>query len=401
MSINLGKIFSEAATKQKASPIREMMSSVKKPGIISFAGGMPDPDIFPLDLFAECSDIIRTDGKTILQYGTTDGYPPLKEFISKWTAPRMGKTVRDEELLVTSGSIQVADLLNLSVVEKGDYIITESPTFLGTILDMHNHGANLCGIPCDDEGMIVDQIPGEIEKIRSSGNEVKYIYTIPNFQNPVGCTLSLERRKKLLEIARNYNVLILEDDPYAYIRFDGEDLPTLYSMDTEDSVIFAGSFSKVLAPGVRVGWCAGPKEIVRKMTVFKQGVDTSTSILAQGLVYEYCRKGHLEKRLPSVIDHYRVKRDAMEKAFQQFLPTDSVNYTKPQGGFFYWLETPEILTDDLFEKAVEKNILFVKGEPFFPNEGGKHEFRMCFSFPSIEMINEGVRNLGTAMKELL
>lgn len=401
MALKWENIFSEAAVKQKASPIREMMSAIKKPGMISFAGGMPDPDIFPLEKFAESASIIHNAGKDILQYGATDGYPPLKEFISEWTAPRMGRKTAMEEILITSGSIQVADLLTLSTLNPGDHIITESPTFLGTILDMHNHGADLSGIPCDSEGMKVDMIPPEIERIRASGGDVKYIYTIPNFQNPVGCTMTLERRKRLLEIAHKYNVPILEDDPYGYIRFEGEDFPTLFALDEHSSVIFAGSFSKILAPGVRVGWCIGPPEIIRKMTVFKQGIDTSTSIVAQGLIYEYCRKGYLESMLPGIIDHYRKKRDVMEESFRKFLPVGKVNYTTPSGGFFYWLNTPDITTDKLFDKAIERKVAFVKGHPFFPNEGGENEFRMCYSFASIDEIEEGVKRLAEAMNELL
>jgi 2-aminoadipate transaminase len=286
-------------------------------------------------------------------------------------------------------------------VDKGDFVITESPTFLGTTIDMYNHGANFICIPCDSDGMIVDKIPEEVERVRAGGHKVKYIYTIANFQNPLGCTMSLARRKKLVEIAQHHNLLILEDDPYGYVRFEGEAMPSLFSLDDKGIVVYAGSFSKILAPGTRVGWCVGNAEIIRKMTVFKQGVDTSTSIVSQAIVYEYCRKGYLDQFLPKIINHYRKKRDDMETALQKYLPKGEVNYNKPSGGFFYWLSTPSIKTDDLFDRAIEKKVAFVKGEPFFPNGGGDHEFRMCYTFASPEQTYEGIKRLGEAMEELL
>ncbi|MBN1333756.1 MAG: PLP-dependent aminotransferase family protein [Synergistales bacterium] len=401
MSELWNKLFSDAAVKQKASPIREIMSVIRQPGMISFAGGMPDPEIFPVKEFYDSAEIIKREGKDILQYGNTDGYAPLKEFLSEWTQERMGRKVSSREMLITSGSIQVADLLTFSTIDKGDYIVTESPTFLGTTLDMYNHGARFICIPCDHQGMLVDLIPEKVEKARAKGKKVKYIYTIPNFQNPVGCTLSMERRKKLLQVAEELELAILEDDPYGYIRFDGEDLPPLFSMDNKGIVVFGGSFSKILAPGTRVGWCFGDPDIIRKMTVFKQGVDTSTSVISQALVYEYCRKGYLDALLPKIIDHYRKKRDVMETAFRKYLPQGEVEYNAPEGGFFYWMKTAGIPTDELFNKSIEKKVAFVKGEPFFPEGGGDHEFRMCYTFASFEMIDEGVKRLGEAMRELL
>jgi 2-aminoadipate transaminase len=213
--------------------------------------------------------------------------------------------------------------------------------------------------------------------------------------------MSLERRKELVEVAHSCKLAILEDDPYGYVRFEGEHLPTIFSLDKKGIVIYGGSFSKILAPGTRVGWCMGDSELIRKMTVFKQGLDTCTSMVSQALVYEYCRKGYLESFLPRIIDHYRKKRNYMEQAFQEYLPLDEIEYSKPSGGFFYWLTTPAISNDALFEKAIEKKVAFVKGAPFFPNGGGEHEFRMCYTFASREQIEEGIQRLGEAMKELL
>ena len=235
-----------------------------------------------------------------------------------------------------------------------------------------------------------------------NGKKIKFIYTIVTFHNPLGCTLSLERRKTLLAVAHRYQIPVLEDDPYGYVRFEGKDLPSLFSLDRENMVVYAGSFSKILAPGTRVGWCAGPAEILRKMAIFKQGVDVCTSVVAQAVVYEYCRRGHLDGFLPQIIAHYRKKRDNMEAAFRRHLPLEAVTpWVTPEGGFFYWLETPGIEARALFEKAIEKCVAFVLGEAFYAKGGGTHNFRMCYTFASPEQTEEGCKRLGEALRALL
>ncbi len=400
MSSFLDPLYSEATRNSKPSPIREILHVIRQPGMISFAGGMPDPEIFPVRQFKEASGIFDREGKDVLQYGTTEGYQPLKEFLCEWTAPRMGRSPDPKEMLITTGSTQIVDLLCWALIDKGDCVICEEPTFLGATLTMHNHGAKFLTVPCDEQGMKVELLPGIIEKAKKQGKKIKFIYTIVNFHNPLGCDLSVERRKRLLEIAREHNLVILEDDPYGYVRFDGEDPPTIYSMDTSGRVLFACSFSKILAPGTRVAWCVGDSELIRKMTVFKQGVDVCTSVVAQAMVYEYCRLGHLDAFLPKIIEHYHRKRDAMEEAFQTYLPQDQIRYQTPKGGFFYWLETPNIPAKELFDKAIEKKVAFVLGEPFYPNGGGEHNFRMCFTFASPEQTEEGISRLGDAIREL-
>jgi len=379
-----------------------MLHVIRQPGMISFAGGMPDPAIFPVEEFYQCASILEKEGRDVLQYGTTEGYAPLKEFLATWLAPRLGRTPKMEELLITTGSTQVIDLLNWATINENDAIIVENPTFLGSTLNMHNHGAHFLPVSCDEKGMLVEDLPQLIEGALKEGRKVRYIYCIVNFHNPLGCTLSLERRKRLLEISKQYGVPILEDDPYGFVRFDGDHLPSLYSLDQNEGTIYAGSFSKILAPGTRIAWCVGPEDIIRKMTVFKQGTDVCSSVVTQALVYEYCRRGYLDSFLPKIIAHYRKKRDAMEQAFRTYLPKDQVSYVTPEGGFFYWLSTPNIPVDALFDKAIEKKVAFVKGKPFYPLEdGGEHQFRMCYTFASPEQIEEGCSRLGTAMKELL
>ncbi len=401
MSEILKPLLSQAAKGIKPSPIREMFHLIRKPGMISFAGGMPDPDIFPINQFYQGADILLEEGRDILQYGVTEGYQPLKEFLARWTAPKMGKEPPLDEMLITSGSSQVADLLTRATIDRGDFVICEEASFLGNTINMFNQGARFITVPCDENGMIVDELPEKISRVKKDGNKIKFIYTIPNFHNPLGCTMSLERRKKLVEIAQREGLIVLEDDPYGCVRFEGEDLPTLYSMDDKGVVLYAGSFSKILAPGTRVGWAVGPKDLIRTMTVFKQGVDTCTSVVAQALVYKYCQSGNLDAFLPKIVDHYRGKRDAMEAAFKKYLPRDEVRYVTPQGGFFYWVTTPNIKAEDLFARALEKKVAFVCGAPFYPNGGGENSFRMCFTFASSEDTDKGIRALGEAMGESL
>ncbi len=400
MSDLVEHLLSRSAKNIKPSPIREILHLIRKPGMISFAGGMPDPEIFPVEQFQEAASIISREGKDILQYGTTEGYPPLKEFLCNWTTPKMGRKLQDDEILITSGSSQVIDLLCWALIDEGDYVICEEPTFLGATGTMFNHGANFLTIPCDENGMLVDLLPDIIEKNISAGKKIKFIYTIVNFHNPLGCDLSLERRKKLLEIAKRYGIIILEDDPYGYIRYEGKDVSSIFSMDTDGIVVFACSFSKILAPGTRVAWCAGNRDIIRKMAIFKQGTDTCTSVVAQAIVWEYCRLGYLDSFLPKIIDHYRKKRDQMETAFHAYLPLDRISWLKPKGGFFYWMTTPGIRADDLLQKAIEKKVAFVLGSAFYPTgSGGINNFRMCFTFASPEMTDLGVKRLGEAIRE--
>jgi len=395
-------LYGRASRSLKPSPIREMLHLTRRPGVISFAGGMPDPAAFPVDAFREAANrILEEQGRDILQYGTTEGYPPLKAFLSDWTAPRMGRKLAEDELLITAGSTQVVDLLSWATIDPGDFVICEEATFLGSTGTMRNHGASFITVPCDGDGMKVEMLPALLEEAKAKGRKVKYIYTIPNFHNPLGCTMSLQRRRQLVQIARDWGIPILEDDPYGYIRFDGDHLPSLFSLDGSGIVIYAGSFSKILAPGTRVGWAGGDREIIRKMAVFKQAVDVCTSVVAQAEVYKYCELGFLDAFLPKIVDHYRKKRDDFETAMRRFLPLEEVSWVNPQGGNFNWLETRRISARALFDRAIGKKVAFVLGEPFFPNGGGEQAFRMCFTFASPEQTEEGMKRLGEAMQDSL
>jgi 2-aminoadipate transaminase len=383
----------------KPSPIRELMPYIKKPGMISFAGGNPDPAIFPIEEFCSGAEVLRRFGTDVLQYGATDGYEPLKKFISKWMAPRMGRTAEMPEMLITSGSQQGMDLLCASLIDRGDLIVVEAPTYPGAIHTMRGRGAEFLEVPCDGDGMQVGLLPELIESALAAGRKVKFIYCIVNFQNPAGCTLSLERRKKLLEIASLYDLVLFEDDPYGPLRYEGDDVPSMFSMDTERRVVYACSFSKILAPGARVAWMAGHPDLIRKMVMIKQGADLCTSVVAQALVAQYCEDGHLDDFLPKIIAHYRNKRDGMARAFAEYLP-GSVKYSVPEGGFFFWLTVPGVDTAELFKKAVDRGVVFVHGRAFYANGGGENAMRTCFTFASEKDLREGAKRLGEAIEDM-
>lgn len=391
-------LYSDVARALRPSPIRELMKYTKKPGMISLAGGNPDPRIFPVEEFQEASAIIGERGRDILQYGTTGGYEPLKEFISEWMAPRMGRKVSSDEMLITTGSQQVMDLLGAVLLNPGDAVVVEEPTYPGATHVLRNRQASFVTVPCDKDGMRVDLLPEKLDRAAAEGKKVKFIYSIVNFQNPSGYTLSAARRKMLLDVAARWGIPILEDDPYGHLRFEGKHEPTLFSLDKEGIVAYVCSFSKILAPGTRVAWVTGPEDVIRKMVMVKQGSDLCTSTVSQALVYEYCRLGHMERFLPKIIDHYRTKRDAMERAFRKHLPQDAL-YETPAGGFFYWLTLPGIDSRKLFGKAIEEGVAFVVGDAFFPNGGGTENLRACFTFAAGDELEEAAMRLARAIEK--
>lgn len=391
--------LSDVALNIKPSPIRELLKYTKTPGMISFAGGNPDPAVFPVEEFYEASGIIKREGKDVLQYGATDGYMPLKEYIAKWMAPRMGRVTDPSEMLITTGSQEGMDLLCSVLLNDGDTIIVEGPTYPGALHAMRNRGARFLTAPCDKDGLIVENLPAIIEQGRKDGHKIKFIYSIVNFQNPSGATLSTERRKKLLEIAEQYDLIIFEDDPYGHLRYTGEHKPTIFSMDKNGRVVYACSFSKILAPGTRVAWIVGDATLMRKIAMVKQGTNLCTSVVAQALVYEYCRLGHLDGFLPKIVAHYAKKSAAMDEAFKKHLPANTIYHT-PEGGFFYWLQIPGIDSNALFMKAVEKGVAFVTGPAFYPDATGKDFMRTCFTFAQPNEIEEGAKRLAAAIKEL-
>ena len=409
MEVRLDSIFrfSALAEKMQPSPIRELFRVIQQPGMISFAGGLPDPDTFPVEAFASCADVLERDGRTVLQYGASEGYPPLREAILEMMTVRLGYRPQPEELLVTSGSQQAVDLITRALVDPGDVVVVEAPTYPGTLHCLRNAGARFATVPTDGEGMKVDRLAGVIATSeRATGKRPKLIYTVPDFSNPSGACMSLERRQRLIELAAELGIPVFEDDPYGRLRFSGQPFPSLKSLAGDlPAVIYASSFSKVLAPGVRVAWTVAAPELIRAMVLMRQGEDLCTSTVTQALVAEYCRRGLLEEHLHYIVTTYARKSRAMQAALESHLPEGSASWSEPEGGFFFWLELADGDSRSLFERAVEAGVAFVPGGAFYPDPNeqvgdflsGDSFARLCFTFADDTAIDEGCRRLGRMM----
>jgi 2-aminoadipate transaminase len=399
-------LFSELAAGMQPSPIRELFKVIKRPGLISFAGGLPDPDTFPVDAFASCADVLARDGRAILQYGASEGYPPLREAVLEMMADRLGRRPGDDELLITSGSQQGTNLIGRVLLDPGDVVVIEAPTYPGTIHSLRNAGARFALIPTDGDGMQVDLLPDLVDLVRkATGRRPKLICTVPDFSNPSGACMSLDRRRRLVELAAGLHIPVLEDDPYGRLRFEGDDLPRLAALaGGAPHVIYASSFSKVLAPGVRVAWTVADPTLTRALVLMRQGEDLCTSTVTQAMVAEYCRRNLLENHLRVIIDTYARKGRSLQEALERHLPEGCAAWSTPHGGFFFWLELATGNSRDLFDRAIEHGVAFVPGEAFYPAadeqvgdplDGGRFA-RLCFTFADDEAIDEGCRRLGRA-----
>ena len=399
--------YSELAAKMQPSPIRELFRMIRQPGMISFAGGLPDPSAFPVGPFADCADVLSRDGRQVLQYGASEGYPPLRGFLLELMEDRLGTPVRPEQLLVTSGSQQGLNLVARVLLDPGDVVVIEAPTYPGTIHSLRNAGARFATIPCDAEGMQVELLPGIVgATVAATGRRPKLIYTVPDFSNPSGACMSLDRRKRLVELAAELEIPVFEDDPYGKLRYSGEALPNLGRIAGVGlEVIYASSFSKVLAPGVRVAWTVADTGLTRAMVLMRQGEDLCTSTVTQALVAEYCRRGFLDSHMDRILEVYSEKCRSMQHALERHLPQGSATWVEPEGGFFFWLELAGGSSRELFDRAVAENVAFVPGAAFYPDASeqvgdihtGDRFARLCFTFADNEAIDEGCRRLGRAL----
>ena len=399
MSINTEEFYSVLASKMEASAIREILKLVQNPEVISLAGGMPDPVTFPVEEIKEISqNIFNKKSAQALQYSSTEGLPGLRESILAHLA-KDGNNGELENIIISSGSQQGLDLVGKTFLSPGDVAIVELPSYLAALNAFHSYGGELVGIPMDEDGMQMDILEEKLTQLKNEGKKVKFIYTISNFQNPAGVTMSLTRRKKIIEIAHKFNVFIVEDNPYEKLRFEGEPIPSIYSLDNNGFVISLGTFSKILCPGLRLAWILGNKEIIGKMTILKQAVDLCTSILSQLIAYEYCQSGKLEENIKSNVQIYKKKRDVMLNALEKYFPKEAT-WTKPQGGFFVVTTLPEYIdTGEMFKEAIEENVAYVPGAPFFADGKGQNTMRLSFCFPSAKDIDEGIRRLGKVIKK--
>ena len=397
--------YAHRTQRMGSSAIRELLKLTEKPDIISFAGGLPAPDVFPVVEFQEaCQRVLQDYGAQALQYGTTEGYLPLREQIARHTA-RYGIEVSPENILITSGSQQALDLIGRILINRGDRILVESPTYLGALQAWNAYGAEYVTVPMDKSGMNTDAME---EALRTGP---KFIYVLPNFQNPTGVTLSLKRRHQLIELADRYGVPIIEDDPYGQLRFEGEHLPSVVLLDHRfrengngcysGNVIYLSTFSKILAPGIRLAWVIAPQEVIRKLVQAKQGADLHTATFNQIVAHEVSRHGFLDKHIKVIRDTYKERRDVMLAAMDRFFPAE-VDWTHPEGGLFLWGTLPKHLSAaEVLKVAIERKVAFVPGDPFHPNGGGHNTMRINFSFSRPEVIMEGIQRLGEVIHELI
>lgn len=376
------------------SEIRKIFGLLAVPGMISFAGGNPSPDLFPAETLAEISEeIIAENGKQVLQYGGTMGVAAFVELLKARNADLMSET---DDLVVTSGSSQGIDFFSRTMIEKGDVMLAESPSFLGALQTFRLADADVKTVSMEQDGVNTDELE---EKIRQYNP--KFFYTIPTFQNPSGITMSAEKRQKVYDICKQYGVLILEDDPYAELRYSKQPLLSIKALDTEGIVCKLSSFSKTISPGLRVGYAIAHKDIIAKFNLLKQGADVHTSNLTQVMVMEFLKRGYYEEHVKMLCTEYKKQRDAMCGAIDRYFP-QSAKRTDPDGGLFVWVTLSEgIHAREVFDACVAQNVAFVVGPPFFAEGGHENTLRMNFSMPTIPDIQKGVEIMGGIIREFV
>ena len=383
----------------KGSAIREMFKRMADPEIISLAGGNPASELFPSEELSKIAGkILMTSPTRALQYGTTDGVPEMKECaISR--AKKVNAVKPDDEVIIMTGANQGIDLTAKALINKGDKIIVESPSFIGSLNAFRTYEAELVGVKVDDDGMNMEAL----EEALKNNDNVKMIYTIPTFQNPTGTTMSLQKRQRLIELANQYDVLVLEDNPYGDLRFKGEELPTIKSLDTENRVIYAGSFSKILSPGMRLGYIIAASELVSKIEILKQVNDVHTPVITQLMCVEFMKKYNIDSYIEKNRELYGTKCAVMLEAMEKYFPAGKVKWTVPDGGIFLWCECPEL--EDItpvVDKALEKKVAIVPGSNFaIDMKAPSNMFRLNYSSATPEKIEEGIKRLGEALHEIL
>lgn len=388
--------FAKRMDNIKGSAIRELLKLTEQPDIISFAGGLPAPELFPIEEMKQvCTKVLDSDGRAALQYSTTEGYIPLRKIISE-RMKKSGVEVPYEQVIITSGSQQGLEFSGKIFLNEGDTVICESPSYLGALNAFKAYQPKFVEIDMDENGMKMDQL----ENALKSTPNAKFIYTIPDFQNPTGITMSLERRKKLVELATKYNVPVVEDNPYGELRFEGEKYPAIKHFDTAGIVIYLGTFSKTFAPGLRVGWIAASPEILQKYVLVKQGADLQCNSMTQREVATFIEMYNLDEHIKKIIGVYGKRRDLMIQTMEKEFPKN-VKFTYPNGGLFTWVDLPEgVDAGDVMKKALEEKVAFVPGGSFYPNGGNANHFRLNYSNMPEDKIVEGITRLGKVLKSL-
>ncbi|WP_209477283.1 aminotransferase-like domain-containing protein [Thermococcus stetteri] len=398
--LNFESFFSEKALEMKASEIRELLKLVETSDVISLAGGLPAPETFPVDIIKEIAqDVLTNHADKALQYGTTKGFTPLRLALARWMEKRYGIPMSKVEIMIVAGSQQALDLIGRVFINPGDIVVVEGPTYLAALQAFNYYEPEFISIPMDHDGMRVDLLEEKLEELEKQGKRIKFVYTVSTFQNPMGVTMSVDRRKKLIELAKEYDFLIVEDNPYSELRYSGEPVPPIKHFDDEGRVIYLGTFSKILAPGFRLGWVAAHPHFIRKMEIAKQSIDLCANTLAQVIAWKYVEDGHLDRHIPEIIEFYKPRRDAMLQALEEYMP-EGVEWTRPDGGMFIWVTLPEgIDTKLMMEKAVAKGVAYVPGEAFFAYRDIKNTMRLNFTYVPEDKIREGVRRLAEVIAE--
>lgn len=390
--------YANRMSKLTSSDVRELLKATQNKEIISIGGGLPAPEMFPIADIKKANEAVLDEmGSDALQYTTTEGYAPLRDWICKRMNGMLGTSIDQDNIILTNGSQQGLDLMGKVFLDAGDVVLCESPTYLSAISAFRAYECDFKEIPTDDEGMLMDAL----EQVLQNTPRVKFIYVIPTFQNPTGKTWTLERRIKLLELAKRYQVPIVEDNPYGEIRFEGEDVKAVAALDDSGLVIHLGTFSKTFCPGYRIGWIACAKELIEKFVLVKQGVDLQTNTFAQRAVYTYLQMFDLDAHVKKICALYKKRRDVAIQAVKTYFP-DCVKFTKPQGGLFLWAELPkELNARDVLKECMKRNVAFVPGGSFYPNGGMENTMRINFSNMPEERLIKGLQVVAEVIKEML
>jgi 2-aminoadipate transaminase len=390
--------FAKRSQLLRASEIREILKITEREEVISFAGGLPAPELFPIEEMKQVSvRVLEEAGRKVLQYSTTEGYEPLRQQISERMNRKFRTNIESNNVLITSGSQQALDLLGKLFIDEGDIILCESPTYLAAISAFRAYQPRFIEVPTDTSGMIID----ELANILKTTPNVKFIYVIPDFQNPTGKTWSIERRKQFMQLIQEYEIPVIEDNPYGDLRFENETPPALQSMDEKGLVICLGTFSKTFCPGMRIGWIAADSRVIEKCVLLKQGADLCTSLKTQMEISYFIEHYDFEANVQKIISIYRSRRDAMLDALAEMMPA-GVSYTRPQGGLFLWVELPEQMKAiDLLKECLLNDVAFVPGDSFFPNGGVTNTLRLNYSNMSEPRIREGVKRIANAIRKSL
>lgn len=390
--------FSERVKALKPSAIREILKNSNAPGVIPLSAGNPAPDAFPQEDIARISaDLFAKTPIDALQYSITEGYPPLRDHLLRYMQQKHHVGGEEDDILITSGAQQVMDLLTKTMLNEGDTVLCEDPSFIGSLNTFRSYRARLVGIPMQEDGIDTEVL----EKALNTEQNVKYLYTIPNFQNPTGITMSLAKRKKVYELCKAHNVLILEDNPYGDLRFAGEDIPSIKSLDTDGIVVYAGSFSKVIAPGIRVGYAIGPKPVLQKMTVCKQGEDVHSNIWAQMICHRFLAECDYEAHLSRLREIYRRKSEVLLTAMHEHF-TPLISWSTFEGGLFAWCTLPQSVNMlEFVKEAAARKACVVPGTAFLTDDTAPcQSFRVNFSTPTDDQLRDGIRILGELAKEM-